>query len=292
MKMYATLIAVLAIFLSGTGPVQAEEPKFFSERYRKMYLSDKLAEWFPENPPDLYTLYCEKKDGEGVRVEYDSCKALRSLQKKGCYGLSTLEIKMELWMSDLCDFRSELLMLRPASSSFFDLDSEDWWREIPAELIPLHGGVYNDELWDMAVKEHRRLTEGKRIGDILASFQRKEGKVIEGLVGQTKEDCGLVFDKVRIEPLVTGDVDGDGARELSLKIVRLRSSSECELRSLYGSMYTPASATYWIKKTSKQGRMEVYGNIWSVLSFKKAYRGAKDLGLEEFWWRGKLYNTK
>jgi hypothetical protein len=175
-------------------------------------------------------LYCEK-DTEGKRIEFKSCQKFSELIHMGCFGNSTYEAGVEIRYSDMC---AELQTIKKATSprlSYFNLKSPSWWKSIPAEVIPMSGGIYSDEGWMIAKSERESLVAGKTLGDFkLQNMDTKEGG-LEVVLSKITQECGIINDTLKFSVALVADFDNDGVAELLLEGYRVDKSDTCSLGS-------------------------------------------------------------
>lgn len=176
------------------------------------------------------TLYC-KENSKEKRVEFKSCQSFSALKEKGCFGDSTYDMGVESLYSQVC---VEIKTIGKAASSkvnYFDLESSEWWKTIPAEVIPMSGGIYNDESWEIAKIERDELVVGKTLGDLHLSNLTKDAGVLNTIISKSTEECGQINDTLMISVTLLADFDQDGIAELLLKGYRVDSSDSCFLGS-------------------------------------------------------------
>ena len=102
--------------------------------------------------PDSDELYCEAQS-DGERHPYDSCQSFSALRERGCFGRSTYDMSMESRYAAKCDNAKALITAKNSSTHYFSIDSVDWWKTLPAEVIPISDGVYSDESREIAAAE-------------------------------------------------------------------------------------------------------------------------------------------
>lgn len=173
-------------------------------------------------------LYCQDKFEE---ENFKDCKSFNSLKARGCYGETTRDMSVENRYENTC---KEIEALQRASTStidHFDLKSKDWWRSIPAEVIPMPGGIYTDKLWEKEKLNREELVKGKLLGQLDFLKLVVGLSSIEAVIGSTKSECGETHDTLRIAAVLLADFDGDGIAELLLQGYRLDDSDSCLLGS-------------------------------------------------------------
>jgi len=176
------------------------------------------------------TLYCED-NSIGKNIEFKNCESFTTLKKQGCFGYSTYAMSVESRYSIVC---SEINTIKKASSSkvnFFALDSPNWWKSIPAEVIPMSGGIYSDESWNIAKLERDKFVAGKVLGDLQLVNLSIESGVFNAILSESTQECGLVNDTFKLSVKLLADFDQDGIAELLLKGYRVDNSDTCSLGS-------------------------------------------------------------
>jgi ankyrin repeat protein len=176
------------------------------------------------------TLNCGGEEG-GDNSEYNNCKDFAALKKKGCYGSSMADMKGELSYQNTCQEIDRLKQARPVDKSYFKLNSPDWWKSLPAELIPMRGGLYDNEDDESQAKiALQRLVSRKLLGDIKFENQTVINGEIELVLGVSEhQGCDNVRDVLRFSPVLLADFDHDGIAELLIKGSRMNESKSCFL---------------------------------------------------------------
>jgi len=174
-------------------------------------------------------LYCKTESG-GERHPFGSCASFSALKEKGCFGYTTIEIKNEMRVNAQCSTAHALATSQGATTHYFATDSAHWWKALPAEVIPMSGGIYNDESWDRAAAERQELVAaGEMLGELTLSEIEARPGYLAATLKTTKEECGETRDRLIIETDILADVDGDGVAELILIVSRLDESDTCWL---------------------------------------------------------------
>jgi hypothetical protein len=175
-------------------------------------------------------LYCEKSTDK-KRENFSSCESFLNLQKRGCYGRSTRAIGTELRYEMLCREIEVLNLAKSTAINYFELESDDWWKLLPADIIPMPGGVYSDASWKGAKITREKLVKNKLLGD--SNVEKvtfvKDGVVL--ILNTRADECGVVEDHLKISPVLLADFDKDGIAELLIKGYRLFLSESCHLGS-------------------------------------------------------------
>ena len=172
-------------------------------------------------------LYCP----DGEEKSFENCTTFTALREQGCYGYSTAERRMEANYSDNCLELESLSSAQSFKENFFDLETKDWWKWMPAEIIPVSGGIYSDESWRAAQKRRDTLVKGKRLDQINLQQVSTYLDRIEIIIGTKKESCGDIEDYLEIDTMLLADFNNDGVAELLLKGFRLDRSETCPLAS-------------------------------------------------------------
>ncbi len=176
------------------------------------------------------TLYCGDREN-GKHIEFKSCQSYVSLIKQGCFSQSKSEMIFNSSYPEIC---SEIKALKNASVSkinYFDLNSSDWWEPIPAEVIPMPGGLYTDSSWEHAELQRNKLVTGKLLRDLKLVNDSKELGVLNATLSKVNDECGEIDDTFIISVKLLADFDRDGIAELLLKGSRLNTSVGCSLGS-------------------------------------------------------------
>ena len=174
------------------------------------------------------TLYCEDISPAG-RDKYNSCSSFTSLRKRGCYGYTSYEISREISYAGLCEKLSVVRQAKPSTDSFIDTESKSWWEKLPAEIIPMSGGVYSNESWEIAQDDRKELVSDKLVGQLSFDSVTANMNKVEIVIDAWKEDCGEVQDYFEFSPILLADFDGDGIAELLIGGSRFNRSETCHL---------------------------------------------------------------
>ncbi len=175
-------------------------------------------------------LYCEEYPGNR-RVEFDNCQSFSLLKNRGCFGSSTYEMIVESRYAAMCDKIITLQKAKTPKVSYFDIESSDWWRTIPAEIIPVSGGIYSDESWKKAQLEREMLVTGKVLSDLQLRNTTDETGMLEIILNKRQQYCGEIDDTLNISVVLLADFDKDGIAELFLEGYRMDKSDNCSLGS-------------------------------------------------------------
>ena len=177
------------------------------------------------------TLYCEDLPDTAQHQSYRTCSEFKALKTRKCYGYSTYDMAMEMRFENAC---AELALIEQTSApnvNFFDLTSGNWWWTIPAELIPMSGGIYSDEGYELAKQIHKTRVEGKLLKDVLSDVQSTKRHDIDVNLAETTHDCGVVTDNFTMKLSLVADFNHDGAADLLIKGYRVNRSDSCHLGS-------------------------------------------------------------
>lgn len=175
-------------------------------------------------------LNCEDASGEKWQP-FNTCAAFEALRERGCSGYTMHEIKSELRYAKVCKTIKILRASNKAAKHYFDVSSENWWRALPAELIPMPGGMYSDESWDAASKAREALVTGKTLAEISFVEIRSEPGSLAATLATRHAECGDVRDEILLEATLLADFDGDDVAELMLQGYRADQSDSCALGS-------------------------------------------------------------
>ena len=140
-------------------------------------------------------------------------------------------MSMESRYSDLCKEIEKFKNAKPATANYFKIDSGDWWKSLPAEVIPMPGGIYSDSSWEIAKDARDKLVVGKTLGEISFSKVSTTKKSLEAVISVSKEECGEVEDYFQLSIEQISDFNGNGLADLLLKGYRVERSDSCMLGS-------------------------------------------------------------
>lgn len=176
-------------------------------------------------------LYCEELPDRAKRQPYRNCREFKALKSKACFGNSTYDMAMEMRFAKAC---AELALIEQTSApkvNFFDLTSGNWWWAIPAELIPMSGGIHSDEGYELAKQTHKTWVEGKLLKDVLNNVRSTKNHDIDVILAETTYDCGVVTDNFTMKLSLVTDFNHDGAADLLIQGYRVNRSDSCHLGS-------------------------------------------------------------
>lgn len=214
-------------------------------------------------------LFCENKEGE-KDIEYHNCREFMLLQEQGCYGFSTHAIGLAIRYESTCDEIKAVRQARVAAKNFFKLDAKDWWQSLPAEIIPLPGGLYEDEILAREEYKLKNVFAGKLLRDLKFDNILGSNREVELVLSTTKEECGEIRDVLHFSPVLLADFDNDAIAELLIKGYRTHDSESCLLGSgnnLGGEFFV------LLKKTSSTEKITILPLKEFQISFMvKAFR--------------------
>ena len=180
--------------------------------------------------PNGGELYCETSSG-GERHPYDSCESFSELRDKGCFGYSMYDISMESRFAAVCAKVEALSGAEHSSEHYFSLESADWWQTLPAEVIPMSGGIHSGESWAIAKQRRDEFVEGKILNEISMSEVSSEPGHFSATLELRKDDCGETRNRLEMNAAMLADLDGDGVAELLIEGYRVDRSDTCSLGS-------------------------------------------------------------
>lgn len=182
-------------------------------------------------------LACGEIGGPLKIVRYENCAEFHSLDDNNCFGDTTAAMVDAQGYDRMCDEVQFLQTARPPTVEYFNVDSPNWWKSIPASITP--GALVwteSPETFDRSAKWE--LLKNKLLGD----FEKSEGYFDRGVVRlildkwKDKEEsegynCGEHRDLFVMRLGVLADFDGDGVGE-----VRIHGYQIYESDCLGGSM--------------------------------------------------------
>ena len=169
-------------------------------------------------------------DGE---KEYFSCEEFDLLHTAGCYGHTTHSMKVETYFAENCKRITRLVAAQETPIHYFGFDAEDWWQKLPAEIIPLQGGIYSGLGWAEAQRERTALVNGKFLGEIGYESVVSSGNEVEIILSTEKPEwCeGTISDQFHFTAVLLADYDEDNIAELLITGWRIKVSDNCLLGS-------------------------------------------------------------
>lgn len=173
-------------------------------------------------------LYCETESG-GERHPYNSCESFSALREQGCFGYTTIEISWEIRHEATCAKIKALALATSTPSHYFTLELANWWEPLPAELIPMSGGLRSDAGWAIEKQKRDELVGGKELRQLPLMEITSEPGHFEATLELIKGECGETRNRVEINATVLADFDSDGIAELLVEGYRLDRSDTCSL---------------------------------------------------------------
>lgn len=201
-------------------------------------------------------LFCENSHNE--KIKFSNCPKFQQLQNQGCYGATTYEMAVEMNYVDIC---AQINLIKNAHSfeqQYFQLDSPHWWQQLPAEIIPMGGGIYSEESWNTETLELKKLTKDKLLGELEFQKIAVENRSVELILSTTPADCGVIKDTFTLSAVLLADFDQDGIAELLIKGDRHKLSQECHLGS--GNILG-GSSTIVLKKSGADENISVMATL-------------------------------
>lgn len=171
--------------------------------------------------------------------KYSDCISFYALKDIECYGYSTPAIYRERAYDEICNLINLMDQIATSELDSFDLDPDNWWKNLPAEIIPVRGGTFAPGEFKYEKQIREQLVLNKSLDEIpftsLGSKYDDNYGILEFvgyLNSEEYESCGIVFDELYISPVLLADFDGDGIGELLLCGYRMYSSDDCLLGSM------------------------------------------------------------
>jgi len=166
------------------------------------------------------------------KFKINDCKKYNLLKNRGCAPVSsTLGLKQDQWYNSNCDEIENLSKARAFKVNYFNLNSPDWWKFIPADVIPVSGGIYNDEIWAREKNKLIELVRGKLLGEIQYVGYEIINNSLTLILSKSTDECGEIFDTFYLSPIVLADFDNDSIAELLIKSFRFNESEKCWMGS-------------------------------------------------------------
>ena len=216
------IFALLFVFSDQTNAQDLEQSLMTIEEYLEELKSVESEEG---------NLFCPNQDGEKW-FKYNNCKEFMTLRQQGCYGNSTYDMKVEYRHKNACEEIEAVKQASTVNTNYFILNSKDWWQSLPAEIIPMKGGIYSDKSWARGKIELDKLVSGKLLGDLNYKNESVNNDMVKFILGtRIFESCGEINDILLFHPVLLADFDEDGIAELLLKGYRADMSESCPLGS-------------------------------------------------------------
>ena len=198
-------------------------------------------------------LYCKNSSG-GERHPYDSCESFSKLRDQGCFGDSMYDIGKESWFAATCAKVEALSDAQHSTEHYFSLETADWWQTLPAEIIPMSGGIHSDESWANAKQRRDEFVDGKNLDEIAVSEVSSLPGHFSATLELRKYDCGEIRDRLEMKAVMLADLDSDGIAELLIEGFRVARSDTCSLGS--GNSLGAAFSVV-LRKASSEGPISV-----------------------------------
>ena len=251
MKHAGAVIILACVIMSSCGPSPEETPKAAIDEYASLVEAtttptkselgpekSQYMESINEYKESLFaqensggSLQCDS-DAEPKTEDYKSCTSFYSLREKGCHGYNQFDMNQAAQYELLCREIKALDRASAASINYFDMESTDWWKSIPAEVIPYRGGINNQDGLDEERLFRDNLVVGKSLGDIdFVKLSVSPNSLVATLSTEEVEACGRIEDVFYFRVALLADFDGDGISELWLKGSRAYQSETCHLGS-------------------------------------------------------------
>ena len=216
-------------------PIHTPTPLPYDQYLLDLRSVDNYIEELKAREKNGWALYCHTPDG-GEDVAYSDCETFYELKDRGCYGWNTVDINREYSYDSLCQELTFIGQVRESSVDNFNLESPDWWKSLPASVIPGRGGIYSEEGVEQARIERDELVKGKLLGEIEFVSVNSEYDSSDGLLRfsgvlsrEVYDDCGSVDDLFFFYPALLADFDSDGIGELLVSGYRNYDSEDCFL---------------------------------------------------------------
>lgn len=200
--------------------------------------------------------------------EYHDCDSFYQLLEDGCIPWTSSDQNFSENYDNICQQYLQLGKISIPQVDYFNIESEEWWQNLTAEVIPLRGDVKSaPDMYPQANEEREKLVKGKLLGEI--DFLSVEPNIdaayrnihrrylfIIGMVEEWEEDACEVWDEFVFSPVLLADFDQDGVGELLLSGGRYRYSFDC-LNSLGSGNFVGAYFDVLVNKDSPAGEQQV-----------------------------------
>lgn len=141
------------------------------------------------------------------------------------------DISMESRYAATCAKVEALVNAETSSKHYFTLESADWWQALPAEVIPMSGGIYSDESWDVAKQQRDELVAGKELSELSMTEITDEPGHFAATLELREDECGETRNRIEMRATLLADFDNDGIAELLIEGYRVDRSDTCSLGS-------------------------------------------------------------
>lgn len=136
---------------------------------------------------------------------------------------------LEMRYESMCSMMVALAAAKDSQKSYFLFQSADWWKAIPAAVIPISGGIYSDAWWKEAAAKRQSLVQGKTLGQLALSQVESGPGQFAATIESERLDCGEVRNRFKMAVTLLADFDGDGIAEALLEGSRINESDTCFL---------------------------------------------------------------
>ncbi|UAJ72049.1 hypothetical protein IQE94_13175 [Synechocystis sp. PCC 7339] len=201
-------------------------------------------------------LFCKNSPNE--KIQFNNCSKFQQLRSQGCYGATTYEIAVEINYVDVC---AQIDLMKKAHSfdqQYFQLDSPHWWKQLPAQIIPMRGGIYSEESWENETRKPSQLTKDKLLEELEFQKIAVDNQSVELILSATAADCGVINDTFTLSAILLSDFDQDGIAELLIKGDRRNVSQDCQLGT--GNIIG-GSSTIVLKKSGADENISVIATL-------------------------------
>jgi len=175
------------------------------------------------------------------RLWIETCASLKKAKIEDWYALDTASMMAEQYFDGICSVLSSFKIATPIKTDNFGKFSPNWMNFLPISVLPMPGGIYNNQTWESAKRKHIELTKNKKLlGEVLDNIQISKRKISSRILGTSrlgerktsKNNLGRTrihrrtkcWDVLDIEPLARGDFTGDGLADVILKVRRFENA--------------------------------------------------------------------
>lgn len=171
--------------------------------------------------------------------EYLDCSTFYELKELECMGYHTPDMYRERSYDLFCKQISHIDQIAKPEALSIELDPDNWWNNLPAEIIPVRGGSFAPGEYEHEKQIRDNMVIGKRLSEIpfieaYSNYDSEYGylEFVGYLNSYEYPDCGFVYDEFYIRPELIADFDDDSIGELLLWGYRTYSSENCLLGSI------------------------------------------------------------